>query len=540
MVFEILDRDVAGRIGRLHTRRGNLETPLFLPVVNPAIQLFSPREMQRKLGCQAIIANAYLLRKRSAEQAIQQGIHRFIGFDGTIVTDSGGYQILVYGDVDVTPEEIARFQEEIDTDIAVILDIPTGWNASRERAEYTVQETLRRAKITLNMRTKDDLLWEGPVQGGTHLDLVATSAKQIGTMDFDLFALGSPTQVIERYRFDILVDMIVAAKTQLPVEKPLHLFGAGHPFMLSFAVALGCDVFDSAAYALFARQGKYMTEYGTMSLRDLQRFPCSCEVCAAYTPQSLSAMRPKDKERLLAWHNLIACFTEINRIKQAIKTGRLWELLEIRARGHPSLLRALRCFGKHTNFIETGTPISKSKGLLFYDATSLTRPEITRYRRKIVSWVPPSLANILILLPHPPSKPFHRSKEYKQTQKTLWEALGADMEKAHVVTYGAPYGVVPFELDETYPLSQTELALPADAETVESVINLIIQYVNSHNTYRVVILQCDSIFGTHMKQAWKNGVDSIKLIILPRTENAFSELAIKHLIDALDIAFKTY
>ncbi|UCH38298.1 MAG: tRNA guanosine(15) transglycosylase TgtA [Candidatus Bathyarchaeota archaeon] len=540
MVFEILDRDLAGRIGRFHTRRGSLETPLFLPVVNPAIQPFSAEEMQRKLGCQAIIANAFLLRKRFARQVTQQGIHRFLGFNGTIMTDSGGYQILVYGDVDVTPEAIARFQEDIDTDIAVILDIPTGWNASRERAEYTVQETLRRAKLTLNMRAKDDLLWEGPVQGGTHLDLVTTSAKQIGSMDFDLFALGSPTQVIERYRFDILVEMIVAAKMQLPAGKPLHLFGAGHPFMLSFAVALGCDIFDSAAYALFARQGKYLTEYGTLALRDLRQFPCSCEVCTSHTPQSLLAMHPKDRERLLAWHNLIACFTEINRIKQAIKTGRLWELLELRARSHPSLLRALHCFGKYANFLEAGTPISKPKGLLFYDATSLARPEITRYRRKILSWVPPSRASILVLLPHPPSKPFHRSKEYKQTRKTLWDTLGNDMTKVHMMTYGAPYGIIPFELDDIYPLSQTELAIPLDAATEESVAHLVIQYVNHHPAYRMVILQCDLVFSEHIKHAWNIDPASTKLIVLPPMENTFGELALNHLTEALDIAFKTY
>jgi 7-cyano-7-deazaguanine tRNA-ribosyltransferase len=540
MAFEILDRDLAGRIGKLRTRRGSLETPLFLPVVNPAIQLFSPEEMQRRLGCQAIIANAFLLRKRYADSVTQRGIHNFLGFDGTIVTDSGGYQILVYGDVDVSPEEIARFQEEIDTDIAVILDIPTGWNANRERAEYTVQETLRRAKITLDMRTKADLLWEGPVQGGTHLDLVSTSAKQIGTMDFDLFALGSPTQVIERYRFDMLVDMIVAAKTQLPVEKPLHLFGAGHPFMLSFAVALGCDVFDSAAYALFARQGKYMTEYGTMTLSDLQQFPCSCEVCTAYTPQNLSETRPKERERLLAWHNLIMCFTEIKRIKQAIKNGRLWELLELRARGHPSLLRALRRFGEYANFLEAGTPISKRKGLFYYDATSLARPEITRYRSKIMNWKPPSLANILILLPHPPSKPFHRSKEFKRVLKKLWATLGNNMEKVHLLTYGAPYGVVPLELDETYPLSQTEIALPLDAETVVNVVNQVMRYVHHHSAYRVVIIQVDAVFGTTMERACKNTGDSKRLILLPNTEDLFADSAIKRLTDALCVAFKTY
>jgi len=161
-------------------------------------------------------------------------------------------------------------------------------------------------------------------------------------MPFDIYALGSPTQVVEQYRFDVLIDMIVAAKEHLPPEKPFHLFRAGHPFMLSFAVATGCDIFDSAAYALFARREKYLTNYGTANLRDLQYFPCACKICSKYTPKELSEMPSKEREHLLAWHNLNLCFAEIRRVKQAINNGRLWELLEIRAKNHPSLFRAFK------------------------------------------------------------------------------------------------------------------------------------------------------------------------------------------------------
>ena len=150
----------------------------------------------------------------------------------------------------------------IDTDIATILDIPTGWDVTKGYARYTVKETLKRAKALKKMVTRNDLLWVGPVQGGQYLDLVAKSAKEMGKLPFQVHALGSPTPVMEQYKFDVLVDMIITAKMNLPPDRPLHLFGAGHPFMFSLAVALGCDLFDSAAYALFARQDRYLTESG--------------------------------------------------------------------------------------------------------------------------------------------------------------------------------------------------------------------------------------------------------------------------------------
>lgn len=538
MSFEILDRDLAGRIGKLETRRGVVETPLLLPVVNPSLQPVSPEEMRRDFGCQAIIANAYLLKKSHEKEVLSRGVHDFLGFDGTVVTDSGGYQILVYGDVDASPEEIVRFQEEIGTDVAVILDIPTGWNARRERAEYTVDETLRRAKAALTMLKSKNLLWVGPVQGGNHLDLVSRSAAEIGRMSFDIYALGSPTQVMERYLFDVLMDMIVAAKTNLPVEKPFHLFGAGHPFMLSFAVATGCDIFDSAAYAIYARRGKYMTDHGTISLKDLRYFPCQCKVCAEHTPQELSETPSKEKERLLAWHNLGVCFAEVRRIKQAISDGRLWELLELRARGHPSLLQALKRLGDYSNYLEAGTPISKGKGLLYLGSQGLARPEVARYRDKIRSWTPPSEADVLVLLPQPSSKPFHRSREYRRVFSLLSKKLGRSVDRIHICFYAAPYGLIPLELDETYPLSQFEVALPLDAETMDYVAERVEDYLRSRGGYGAVVFQPDPILGGKVEDACKRAVGPEKLIT-PSREKIWSVKAVKDLVDRVDTAFKT-
>src|SRR4030065_811070 len=280
MSCETKEKDCLGRIGKLKTKSGAVETPLLFPVINPSIQLVSPRRLKEDFGFEAVITNAYILKKRYQDNPIQQGLHKFIDFDGTIMTDSGAYQILVYGNVEVNQTEIVKYQEQIGSDIATILDIPTGWKIDKDQATTTVQETLKRARDFFGIKTRNDILWVGPIQGGRHLDLVAKSAGETGKLPFQIHALGSPTEVMENYRYDVLADMILTCKIGIPMERPLHLFGAGHPSMFALAVSLGCDLFDSAAYALYARENRYMTENGTWRLSEMDYFPCQCPRCA--------------------------------------------------------------------------------------------------------------------------------------------------------------------------------------------------------------------------------------------------------------------
>ncbi len=491
MSFEVLDRDLMGRIGRLKTKSGQVETPILLPVVNPMVQPIPPREMWSEFGCRALFTNAYLVKKNFGEAPKKVGIHAFLDFPGIVTTDSGAYQILVYREIEATSDEIARYEEEIDTDIAVILDVPSGWEGNRERAEWTVEETLRRAASTLSLLTRNDILWIGPVQGGRYLDLIAQSARAIGKMPFQIYALGSPTQVMERYIFDFLVDMIMAAKENLPIDRPLHLFGAGHPFMLALAVALGCDLFDSAAYALYARQGRYMTDSGTLRLKSMDYFPCACHVCSKSTPKDLRQASKAERERLLARHNLSVCLSEMRRIKQAIRDGRLWELLELRARSHPSLLQALRRIQKYSGYLEQRSPSSKERGILYFESTGLSRPEIPRHRRRLSEhYVPPNSAEVLVLIPSTTSKPFHKSREYTRLIASTYGALGNNVNSLHVCVYVLPFGIVPIELDDVYPLSQFEVPSSPDKETIDYVLESIDAYL-SKSSYRTVILHPD-------------------------------------------------
>ncbi len=339
MSFEVRYSDLAGRIGKLVTPHGILETPAFIPVVHPVRQSISPRTL-RKLGFDAVITNAYLALRHYGDEARKNGIHKIINSDCIVMTDSGGYQVLEYGQINVEPETIACFEIEIKSDIPVPLDKPTGFGLGHAKARRYVEDTLKNAKETLELvRTRDSIknnvigqesyrsvepIWVGPIQGGEHTDLVKYSAETLDKMGFELMAIGSPVEVMERYEFSILSEMIVSAKSSVPT-KPFHLFGAGHPITIPLVVALGCDTFDSASYILYAKEDRYMHANGTLKLQELSYFPCSCSVCSRFKTKELLQVDKEQRIIELGKHNLHVIKAEVSAVKQAIIDGRLWE-----------------------------------------------------------------------------------------------------------------------------------------------------------------------------------------------------------------------
>src|SRR5574341_431590 len=141
MSFEIRYSDLAGRIGKLTTPKGVFETPAFIPVVHPVKQSISPQFL-KDLGFDAIITNAYIALGHYGREAVERGIHDIVGFDGAIMTDSGGYQVLEYGSIDVGPSAIAEFERDIQSDICVPLDKPTGYGLDHKTADDYVEETI--------------------------------------------------------------------------------------------------------------------------------------------------------------------------------------------------------------------------------------------------------------------------------------------------------------------------------------------------------------------------------------------------------------
>jgi len=470
--FELRDRDLMGRIGRLRTKGGTVETPAFMPVINPFLQTLPPRRMMKEFGCEIVITNSYIIRNHFGHVS-GLNIHRLLDYDGVVMTDSGAYQILVYGDVDVSQEEIIGFQRRIGSDIAVILDIPTGWDVPRGEVERTVEETLRRAREALPLIEGSDALWVGPVQGGRHLDLVAESARLVGELPYQVHALGSPTEVMERYMYPVLVDMVMTAKLNLPVERPLHLFGAGHPMIFALSVAMGCDLFDSAAYAIYAKDERYLTSRGTLQLQDLQYLPCSCPVCRGRSARDLKDLPRGERQRLLAEHNLHATMSEVSVVKQAIVEGSLWDLVEARSRGHPQMTSALKKLTTYSDRLEEQSPGFKGRGVFYYDGLSVHRPQVVRYRRQLKSSHSLPGDAKLVLLPAPPGKPFNTYPGFTELKRRLGDKAGG----AHLCFVAAPYGVVPEALAETYPLSQYEISEPLDSETIMSTARSVIDYL---------------------------------------------------------------
>lgn len=424
--FEILHKDLGGRIGKLETPHGTVETPLLMPVVNPHLPMIKTYELAA-MGAEMLITNSYIISQDDLlkDRAIKEGIHRLIGFDGPIMTDSGAFQLSVYGKVEVQPLEILRLQEEIGSDIVVPLDIPTPPDVSRDRAESELAETEKRL-LQASLERSDRCLLAGPIQGSTFTDLREESARRLCELKFDVYPIGAVVPLMESYRYKDLVNVVMSAKAGLGPGFPVHLFGAGHPMVFALAAAMGCDMFDSAAYALYARQGRYMTHSGTWKLDELKYLPCSCPVCRSTQAEELR--QSEDKLKLLAGHNLYVSFQEMQLVRQCIWEGSLWDLLEARCRSHPRMLQGLIALSGHRKRLERLDRSSKSTFFYLGPQSSL-RPEVERYASRIDRI---SLEGRILIT------------------DIQAETTG---EFDHVIGFKPPFGPYPNELSETYPLN---------------------------------------------------------------------------------------
>jgi 7-cyano-7-deazaguanine tRNA-ribosyltransferase len=391
-------------------------------------------------GAEMLITNAYIIYRKAnlREEAIEKGIHSLLSCEMPIMTDSGSYQLYEYKDVEVTNREILEFQQRIGSDVCVPLDIPTPPYAKRERAKRDLEETLRRMREARSI-IQNNLL-AGVVQGSNFLDLRAESAKHVAELGFDMYAIGGVVPLLESYTFDKLVDIIVSSKMNLPLNAPVHLFGAGHPIIFPLAVALGCDLFDSAAYALYAKGKRYITSDGTRKVDDLQYLPCSCPVCSSYSIKEI-----KENANLLASHNLWVTFEEMRIVKQSIIERNLWELCERRCRAYPALLDGLKQMAKYSALIEKYDPATKHP---FFYLSSAPRPEVLRYSNRLKRF---TLSGKVLITTNLEGKRFAEQEQFD-----------------HMFFVKPPFGPCPVELEESYPVGQAEIPAEVDddAKTV--------------------------------------------------------------------------
>jgi 7-cyano-7-deazaguanine tRNA-ribosyltransferase len=449
--FEAKETDLLGRIGTLRVGDKSIETPYMFPVIHPVSQSV-PTGQLRSMGFGGLMTNSYILHSRRRQEVLDQGIHKLLGFDGILMTDSGGYQVLEYGDLGLSYKEVAAFQSDIGSELAVTLDRPTGYPQERSRAVQTVDYSLKNAKATLKEFGDRETVWVGPIQGGLFPDLVRRSASSMVAAGFEFLALGSPVQVMESYMFADLLRMIMAAKRSIPYSVPLHLFGAGHPLTMSLAVALGCDTFDSASYLIFARTGRYMSRGVVMTLKSMKYLPCSCQVCSKTSVKELLELAHPERTRLLSVHNLFVLKEELEACKEAISEGRLWDLVEERSVAHPMLREAFVELAKLSKELSVGTPALKERGLFVRSTEDLMRPELLMAASRLSGTTRRSSKDALLAIPG--ERPGRRQER----------KLGEDTYDVHPIL--GPY---PVELEFHYPFSQTVVGGVAPTMSVEDV-----------------------------------------------------------------------
>jgi 7-cyano-7-deazaguanine tRNA-ribosyltransferase len=457
-MLEILRRDGMARICSLETPHGTIETPALLPVVNPRLLTIAPAQLKEEFGFKALIANSYIIRNdpKLKEKALSSGLHELLGYDGVVMTDSGTFQSHMYGEVEVANADIVDFQRDIGSDIGTVLDIFTEPEWSKEKTADAVRVTLERTREAVARKGK--MMLAGVVQGSIYPDLREECALALAGIDADVHPIGGVVPLMEQYRFSDLVDVIIASKKGLTPARPVHLFGAGHPMVFALAALLGCDMFDSASYAKYARDGRYMFNEGTMHLKDMKGLECECPACQGKTIETLMASPEKERVRAVAAHNLHVCSMEIKRIKRAIREGDLWELAERRCRAHPALLDGLRRLKDHREFLEMYEPISRDGALFYTGPETLSRPAFLRYDRRLKERYQQPMTKVCVGFEE-------RDKPYSRVHAAEMGRI-SKIADAHFIVI-SPFGPVPMELDEIYPLAQSVFPKVQDREMAE-------------------------------------------------------------------------
>ena len=352
--FELLarDPDTAARRGRLTTPHGIIETPAFMPVGTAATVKAMTSEDLVSLGYTMILANTYHLALRPGEAVIARlgGLHRFMNWQGGILTDSGGFQVLSLAErsritddgvifrshldgsrLEMTPERSMAIQQALGSDIVMTFDDCPPLPAERDRIAAAVERTTRWARRCREaFRPEDGRALFGIVQGGDDLELRARSVEEIVTIGFDGHAIGgvSVGETAARSR-----AAVAATAPLLPADRPRYLMGMGTPADLVEMVALGCDLFDCVLPTRNARNGCLYTRTGRILIKRHRYLDdprpvdeaCACPVCRScsraylrhlYLAGEILAMR------LNTLHNLHYYATLMTAAREAIAAGR--------------------------------------------------------------------------------------------------------------------------------------------------------------------------------------------------------------------------
>ncbi len=350
MQFELLKTDGAARRGRLHLQHGVVETPIFMPVgTYGTVKAMTPPEL-REVGSQIILGNTFHLWLRPGEQTVKKlgGLHRFMNWDGPILTDSGGFQVWslsalrkltedgvhfaspVNGDkVFLSPEKSVQIQHALGSDIVMQFDECTPYPATVDEARKSMELSARWAARCKTEHADNPNALFGIVQGGMHAELRCESLQRLTEVGFHGYAVGG-LSVGEPE--DERLKVLDAVGPVLPAGHPHYLMGVGTPRDIVQAVGRGIDMFDCVMPTRNARNGHLFTSEGVIKIRNARHKDdagpldpkCSCSTCQNYSRAYLHHLDRCNEilgSRLNTLHNLHYYLDLMRRIREAIEQG---------------------------------------------------------------------------------------------------------------------------------------------------------------------------------------------------------------------------
>lgn len=355
--FEILARDPgsAARRGRLWTAHGPVETPVFMPVgTQGSVKAMSPAELH-DMDCRILLGNTYHLNDRPGMEVMEAmgGLHRFMGWNKAILTDSGGFQVfsltrlrkMTPDGVEfrsptdgskhfLGPREAMAIQRILGSDIAMLFDECPPYPCTREYACQAVERTLAWAALCVQQPRAPGQLYFGIVQGGVYPDLREQCARELVAMSCDGYAIGG---VSVGEPDELILPGVDMGIVGLPEDKPRYLMGVGGLVQMVESIARGVDMFDCVLPTRVARNGTAVTRRGRYSVRNasykVDERPveegCGCYACRNFTRAYIRHLLNVNEilgVRLLTIHNLYRYLELLNEIRVAIEAGRFEEI----------------------------------------------------------------------------------------------------------------------------------------------------------------------------------------------------------------------
>ncbi len=351
------EKNTKARYGTLETNYGTFETPMFMPVGTQAtVKTLDPDEI-KEIGAGIILSNTYHLWLRPGEDIVDKagGLHKFMNYDGPILTDCGGFQVFslakpkdiseegvvfkshINGErLFLTPEKSIEVQNKLDSDIAMSFDECPPYPVTHEYMKNSVERTLRWAKRGKAVFNNERQSLFGIVQGGEFEDLRKHCVDELVKMDFDGYSIGG-TAVGEPK--DVQYKQVEYSCKYLPEDKVRYLMGVGDPVDIVENVIRGVDIFDCVAPTRLARHGHAYTKYGKINIKNAKykedfspvEEGCDCYCCRNYTKAYVKHLINADEtfgQRLLSIHNIRFLIRLTEELREAIKEDRILEYRE--------------------------------------------------------------------------------------------------------------------------------------------------------------------------------------------------------------------